>query len=301
MQGQQNKKGILLVLIGGTFWGISGTCGQFLFQHRGLTPEWLVAFRLLIAGALLLLLTYKKEKEKIFKIWKNKIDRNQILVFSIFGMSMCQLTYFTAIGYSNAGTATVLQYLGPAFIMIYISLRKKTMPTPLELIAVGCAMAGTFLMATHGNIKTMALSKEALTWGLLSAVALAIYTTQPGRLLKEWGAFIVTGWGMLVGGIALSIVFQVWNVVGHFDLLAIIALAFIIIFGTIISFTCYLEGVRIIGPKKGSLYACVEPLSATIFSVLALKVSFVMLDLLGFLFIIATIFLLSAGNRQEAV
>ena len=30
--GEVMKKGIIITLLGGTFWGISGTMGQFLFQ-----------------------------------------------------------------------------------------------------------------------------------------------------------------------------------------------------------------------------------------------------------------------------
>ena len=34
------KKGIIITLLGGTFWGISGTMGQFLFQNYHLNTMW---------------------------------------------------------------------------------------------------------------------------------------------------------------------------------------------------------------------------------------------------------------------
>ena len=53
--------GTLLTLAGGTMWGFSGTCGQFLLQTKGLTSNWLVPVRLLSAGALLLFICWLKD------------------------------------------------------------------------------------------------------------------------------------------------------------------------------------------------------------------------------------------------
>ncbi len=48
------KKGIIITLLGGTFWGISGTMGQFLFQTYHLNTMWLTTMRMIFAGIILL-------------------------------------------------------------------------------------------------------------------------------------------------------------------------------------------------------------------------------------------------------
>lgn len=126
MNDKRGLRGMVLTLAGGTMWGFSGTCGQFLMQTKGLTSNWLVPIRLFTAGLLLLLLCYLREGKKIFQVWKR--DAAGILIFGILGMSMCQYTYFTAIGASNAGTATVLQYIGPVLIMVWLSLKNRALP-----------------------------------------------------------------------------------------------------------------------------------------------------------------------------
>ncbi|MFR5718562.1 MAG: hypothetical protein ACLUD9_07660 [Anaerotignum faecicola] len=53
---QQKKKrtaGICLTLAGGICWGLSGCFGQYLFQKKDITADWLVMVRLLLAGVLL--------------------------------------------------------------------------------------------------------------------------------------------------------------------------------------------------------------------------------------------------------
>lgn len=294
---QHLKRGSILTISGGILWGISGTCGQYLLQVKGLDSDWLVPVRLLCAGILLLFLCYIKQGKQIFATWKSKKDGADLLIFGMVGMSMCQYTYFTAIGYSNAGTATVLQYIGPVLIMLYVSARAGKIPGRYELLAAVLAMAGTFLLATHGKPGNLVISDKALFWGLCSAAALAVYTTQPGRLLKKYGSMVIAGWGMLIGGILLSLIFRPWEKHLFLDTQAVFGMIFIILFGTVTAFVFYLEGVNRVGPKKGSLLASVEPVSATIFSVLFMGISFGMLDLLGFACIISTIFLLTSGKE----
>ncbi len=300
-------KGAVFTLAGGILWGFSGTCGQFLMQTKGLVSNWLVPVRLLSAGSLLLLLCFfklcffesgfLKAGNKIFAVWKE--DGKGILAFGIFGMSMCQYTYFTAISASNAGTATVLQYLGPVLILVYLSLRNKTLPRPGELLAIALAVLGTYLLATHGKSGSMALSGKALFWGLLSAVALAVYTVQPGRLLEKYGSPLVAAWGMLIGGIMLCVLFRPWSIPVVLDGQVVTGLVAIVVFGTVMAFSLYMEGVRCVGPKKGSLYASVEPVSATVFSVVWMGAVFEKMDLIGFACILSTIFLLAMDKQGE--
>lgn len=198
----------------------------------------------------------------------------------------------------QCGTATVLQYIGPVLILIYLSLRNRKPPRPVELLAIILAVAGTFLLATHGRPGSMVLSKTALFWGLLSAVALAVYTVQPGRLLNEYGSAVVTAWGMLIGGIMLCCIFHPWTIPVEADSQVVLGMAVIILVGTVIAFSCYMEGIRCVGAKKGSLYASVEPVSATVFSVIWMHVSFGLMDLIGFACIISTIFLLALDKKE---
>ena len=42
-----------MALAGGTCWGFSGCCGQYLFEQKGIEAPWLVAVRLFFAGIIL--------------------------------------------------------------------------------------------------------------------------------------------------------------------------------------------------------------------------------------------------------
>ena len=293
MEHGRARRGAALTLLGGILWGFSGTCGQFLLQRRGLTSEFIVPIRLMSAGLILLVLCLLRTGRHALDVVRK--SPGEILVL---GMSMCQYTYFSAIGASNAGTATVLQYTGPVLILIWTSLRSRRMPRRTELLAIALALLGTWLLATHGKPGSMVLSGEALCWGGLSAVALAVYTVQPGRMLERYGAPAVTAWGMIIGGVMLMAAVRPWTMRVTIDGAALLAMAAIVLLGSVAAFTAYLEGVRCVGAKKGSLYASIEPVSAAVFSALGMGARFGAMDLLGFACILSTIFLLSADHTQ---
>lgn len=286
-------KGIALVLIGATLWGISGTVAQYLFQRQGISPAWLVDIRLLISGSILLIMAGMKDPKKIMDIWKTKHGAVSLLLFSILGMLAVQYTYFAAIDHSNAAAATVLQYLAPVMIAGYLAIRSKKLPTRWQFTAIFLALLGTLLLVTRGNIGTLSISGLAVFWGIASAVALAFYTLQPRGLLARWGSVTVTGWGMVVGGLSFSFVHPPWAFEGTVSFPSLFAVAFVVIFGTLIAFYCYLESLKYISASETSLLASVEPLSAAFVSVLWLGVPFGIEEWLGTFCIISTIFILA--------
>ena len=214
-------------------------------------------------------------------------------------MAMCQYSYFRSIELSNAATATTLQYTGPALVLLWLALREKRMPTPKELIAVVCAMGGAFLLATHGDPSQMALSPKALLWCVLAAISIAVYSVQPRGIIAKYGTLPVTGFGMLIGGLGLCAVFRPWHIVGQWDAVTVIGMVYIIIFGTICAFCCYLEGVRRIGAAKGSILAAVEPVASAVLSVCWLGVPLIGMDIGGIALIVVAMVLLAGDSKSS--
>ncbi|MDM5326579.1 EamA family transporter [Neobacillus sp. CF12] len=290
-------KGIILVLMAAIFWGVSGTVAQYLFHQQGFSTSWLVVTRLLVAGLGLLFFSQVVGKQNIWSVWKRKKDLLHLVVFGVVGMLGVQYTYFAAIEHGNAATATVLQYLAPVLIAIYICFQSKSLPVKQEIVAIVFALGGTFLLVTKGNIQTLTISGPAFAWGILSAFALAFYTLYPGKLLTKWGTILTVGWGMMIGGLGFSFLHPPWKFEGHWSPSSFLAVLFVVIFGTLLAFLCYMESLKYIKASEASLLACVEPLSAAFLAVAWLHVSFSLFEWIGALAIIATIFILSSVKR----
>jgi len=298
---KNDNTGMLSTFVGGTLWGINGVMGNYLFLNKNVTTPWLIPYRLILAGFLLLGYLYYKKESKIFDILKNPKDLLQIVLFGLIGMLGTQYTYFSAIQFSNAAIATVLTYFGPTLVLIYMCLREKRKPLKYEIVSICLSSFGVFLLATHGDITSLQISFKALVWGILSALSVVFYTVQPESLLKKYGASIVVAWGMMIGGIFITFVTKPWNISVTFDFVTFLVLMLIIVFGTIIAFILYLTGVNIIGPTKASIIACIEPVAATICAILFLGVTFDFLDVIGFICIISTIFIVAYFDKKTKV
>jgi drug/metabolite transporter (DMT)-like permease len=133
---------------------------------------------------------------------------------------------------------------------------------------------------------------------MISAGAVVIYNLQPKNLMRQFSTPLLLAWGMSIGGTVLFILFKPWQYSPRIDFESIVALMAIILLGTIVSFSFYMQGVKLIGPTHASLYACIEPVAATILSAIWLKAPFTIIDFIGFLFIISTIFILTLSSKE---
>lgn len=290
-------KGLLLAILGPLLWGISGSCAQFLFQSAQVDSTWLVSVRLLFSGILLVGYGLITDKNNL-AILKDKRDLFSLFMFSIFGMVASQYFYFLAIDFGNAATAAILQFLGPTVIIIYLLIFERVIPRRVDVISVILALAGTFLLVTHGSLTGLAIPFLGFIMGILSAVGSASYTLMPRRLLQKYGAIPVVGWSMLIGGIIFGLVFKIWRNVPPLSLPTYSGIAFIVIFGTMLAYLFFLQSLRYIKATTASILGSFEPLSATVLSVLFLNVRFGWPEIIGTTLILSTVFLLSLGNKE---
>ena len=292
--------GIILTLLGATLWGVSGTSVQFVGNFRNMNLEWLLTMRLITAGLLTVLYGWIRQGNAIFNVFRNWQDTLGLVIFGVFGMALCQYTYFRSIVIAGAGIATVLQYLAPSMIIIYLLMRYGKRPSTGEIISVILALAGTICLMGNNGFSFESFRSDVLFWGLLSAVGVAVYSVSPVRLLATYGTIPIVGFGMLLSGLVAAALFQqphsyatwdVWTVVGCFN---------VVFLGTIVSFNAYLEGVKRIGAVSGSILSSIEPISAAFFGWALLGNQFNWVGILGMAMIIATVIIIALEKRGQS-
>ena len=296
MNTKYSKYGALVAIIAAIFWGFSGCCSQYIFENFTVDAAHLTSFRMLSAGPIVVLAGFavgkRKGSDDMTAIWHDRRSVIELIIFAIFGIMLCQLSYQKAIYWTNSSTATIIQYTGPVMIMALICAMAHRLPTKKELTAIILAMTGTFLLATHGDIHSMVITPRGLAWGLFAAVTMVTYNMLPQRLIKKYGSMCVTGYGMIMGGIVLTIITRAWEAAWPLDLRLWLAFGGVVFFGTVLSFTMFLWGVAQIGPVKASLIASLEPVAATVIMVVWLHADFLFMDFIGFTCIFLTVFLL---------
>lgn len=289
-----------MIVTGAMLWGATGPLMEWLLSETPLTVPFLLTIRLTVAGVLLLLFLRLGLKKQVSTIWKQKIWLKQLFIFSIFGMLGLQYSFVATINASNAIVATLLQFLAPIFVVLYVSLSMKKFPPRYQALGILGTLVGLFLLLTNASFDTLLVSRKALIWGVTVGLSFAFYTLYPARLMKEWGVLVVVGWGMFIGGTILGIAIGVWRSdewVLLKDGTMIILLILLILFGTA-AFVLFLSSMKYISPVETSVLSSIEPLTAMLISVLMFGATLGMWQLIGIAVMLVCVTWLSiAGDK----
>ena len=291
--------GYCLAISGGVLWAVAGACGQALFRNNTVTAGWLVPIRLILAGLLFLLLARITPGPVLFAVWKDPRAMGRLLVCAVFGVAASQYTFYGAIELANVAFSTVMCYICPIFILLYTILRERRRPRLYEAAGVVLVVVGVFACATHFDLTRLSVSPVALVMGLLCALSAAMNTLMPLPLNEKYGIFPIMGWGMLLGGGVMVLMFRPWTIQPIVNAQLIGSMAVIIIGGTVLAFSFYMRGIQLVGPVAAVVLSAAEPLTAVVLSVLVLKDSFTPSDYLGFCLILLTIPVISIGQQKE--
>lgn len=301
MKQQSRFLGIILAILGASFWGLGGTVSDYLFKQQNIDINWYVTARLLISGFLLLtIFKILNPRQSIFIVFRNVTNTIQLLIFSTLGMLLVQYAYMASINYGNAAIATLLQYIAPVYIILWFIIRKKETFKLFDVIAILLTLTGTFLLLTNGSLGSLMVSSSSMIWGIISGLSLAFYTIYASNLLSKFPAILVVGWAMLISGILMNFKAPIWQfTISQIDISVILYLAFGIILGTAMAFFFFIKSLNYLSAKETTLFGTIEPVMAIVASALWLKVVFLPFQLLGIVLIIILILALSLKKDKE--
>jgi len=287
-QKRNRKLGYLYVFCAALFWASSGTASKVLF-HSGITPFQLVQLRTTIAAFSLFLFLF---------IWKKRflrIGRKDIFYFLVLGAALAatQFTYLYSISRIQVAVAILLEYMAPVFIAVYSVLFARKKLGQRTVMALAGALAGCYFMTGVYSLDILNMNRTGILAGLASAVAFAAYT-----LKSEYGMQTYTPWTVVF--YALFFAALIWNIF-HPPLAAFVhphrgpdwvLILFIGIFGTILPFGLYNEGIKLLQSTRASITATMEPVLAGFFAYSFLGETMELLQITGAFLVIVSILLL---------
>ena len=263
-------KGTIYSLLSGLIWGICGILGEYFFSHYQVSSGWITSMRLLVAGSFVIVLSSIKLRSQLFEIWKNRNNYLPFLAYAILGIFSVQFFFYLCVEYSNATTATILQFISPVFILLYNRIIYKKKASKKAIFYVLTAMLGVFLMATKGDLSKLSITPLALLTGLLSALGVMFNVILPQRFAKKYGFVPTVGWGMIIAGLFSNSLYPVYKISFQVDAISICICLTIAFLGTAFAFFLSMKAVSLVSPLVVSVVSASEPLSSAILSVLFL-------------------------------
>jgi drug/metabolite transporter (DMT)-like permease len=232
-----------------------------------------------------------------------RIERNDFFYFVLLGaivMAAVQFTYLFTISKINVAAAILLQYLAPAFIAIYSFVFAKEKPGVITVLSVAGAIAGCYLVVGAYNFDLFSLNKTGIIAGLLAAVAFAWYSVQGEYGMRKYDPVTVLFYALFFAAITWNILHPPLEAFFHERSLQEWSLIFFIgIFGTVVPFGLYFEGINLIRSTKASITGTLEPITAAAISYFFLNEILEPLQIAGGVMVIASIILLQFKAESD--
>ncbi|MBQ9241414.1 MAG: EamA family transporter [Duodenibacillus sp.] len=290
--------GAALSIVASLCWGGLAVAVQHLFQTGAFEPLELSCLRLIASGVGFVLIGYAiraKNMNSIFRSWR---DFREIAVSGVL-VYLAHLTFFLAVYYSNAGTGAIFLSFTPLITAAWLALAEKT---PFRLLEVFCfvlAAGGVALIVTDGDFTTLKFSPYSIFWGIAAAFVAVAYALYPRKTMMRLGVTAVVSWSIFFGGIAsMALVNPVavaravqWSGSVVFDF------TYIVLFGTIVAFWCYLKSLSLISPVAVGLIVCLEPTSAFFFSILILGETLGAVQFAGVAMVLSNVVIITLARR----
>ena len=285
-----SRLGYVYVVLAAGLWALSGTAAKYLFQG-GMSPFELVQLRTTISAAMLFVWLAVRKRSLL------SIARKDYLYFPLLGIMLgaMQFTYLYSISRIQVAAAVLLQYQAPALIAAYALFFNRKRLSVVTLASLFGAVMGCYLMVGAYNLDLLHMNRTGIISGLASAVAFALYSVR-----SEYGMRTYAPWTMLFYALLFAAV--IWNVLhppfsafhARYGASAWQWILFIGLFGTVLPFGLYNEGIKRICSTRASITATLEPVMAGVVAYGFLGEMMEPWQIMGAGIVIASILLLQA-------
>ena len=289
-------KAFIYIIVAGILWGTSGIFVHFLTPY-GFSTMQMTAMRGLVSFVGMSIYAALSDK-KLFKI-----KPKDLLFFVPIGITLFSSAYFyyTSMTLTSVSTAVVLMYMAPVYVMIFSVIFLKENFSALKLVSLIAMLIGCCLVS--GIIGGIALNAIGILLGFLSGVSYATYNIVTKIALKGGrNAVSASVYSFLVMAIiSLSIANPVsiadkamenpWPAIPLLIGLGIVTF--------VIPYFLYTLAMRDLPAGTASALGIVEPMAATVFSVLFLGEELKLLPLFGIVLILGSVFLLGHAEGKS--
>lgn len=280
-----------MVVCAGIMWAGSGIGAQNFFAHCSMNAMELTAFRMMAAGFILIGITLwqgemRPSLETLRKHPRLWLD---VGIYAVFGLMLMHYTYFEAIAYGNAATATVILYTCPAMVICYNAIRHHRLPSREEIATVILAVGGTFFLVTGGDPSKLSVSFICVALSLFNGVVYSFASIYPKHIFLQLNKTFVLAVSMIIGAFVCWAFEPHMNWLAFFDPEIFFGVAWIVLFGTVTAFLLYNAGLMYLSPQQALITAASEPAASVILSCLIFHMSFVGMQVVGIVMVILAI------------
>jgi drug/metabolite transporter (DMT)-like permease len=267
-------RGEIYLILGATLFAFNGVVAKVVLAE-GLSPWRLTQVR--SGGAFLILMTFFL----LFKRHELRATRQEIpwlIAFGVVAVVLVQALYFVAIGRIYLGTALLIEFTAPIWILLFMRFVLKKQVDRLLWLALALSFSG--LIVVTQVWRGLTLDGIGLLAAFLDSIALAGYFLIAEKLGKTKTGAVMTVWGFGIGTLIMAFMMPLWSFpteyftismqlpgfLDQYSLPGWMLIGWVVVFGTLLPYLLVIAGLRILSASTASIIGILEPVLASLFA-----------------------------------
>ena len=277
--------GALAVAAAASVWGTLGLFAKILYA-QGVSFEALVAVRAFVGWLAVIGFLLAKQGARSLRVERR--DLALLLPLGLVGIGTFYLLYFYTVRESTIGTAAILLYSAPAFVVILAWLFLREPLNAAKAFALLLTIGGIFLVAGAYDPANLEVSAKVLITGLLSGLTYGLYAIFGRPLAGHLSPAVILSYALAFGSALLIIAaLPTLDTLAGLPARSYALLLMLAVVHTTLAFALYTFGIRHLGAGRAAIVATIEPVVAGILGVTLLSEELTALKVLGALLVLA--------------
>ena len=252
--------GVVAVVAAASIWGTLGLFAKILYA-QGVSFEALVAVRASVGWVAVMVFVLAMGKTKSLRVSGG--DLAFLAPLGLVGIGLFYLLYFYTVRESTIGTAAILLYSSPAFVVVLARLFLDEALNAAKVLALSLTAGGIFLVAGAYYPSDLEVTTTVLLTGLLSGLTYGLYSIFGRPVTRHLSPSIILSYALFFGSLLL-----VFAALPTLDTLAGLPptsyalLLMLAVVHTTLAFALYTFGLGRLGAGRAAIVATVEPVVA---------------------------------------
>ncbi len=257
--------GALAVAAAASIWGTLGLFAKILYA-QGVSFESLVAVRASVGWVAVIGFVLVRRGARSLRVERR--DLAFLLPLGLVGIGTFYLLYFYTVRESTVGTAAILLYSAPAFVVVLAWLFLKEALNASKVVALLLTVCGILLVAGAYDPANLEVSPKVLFTGLLSGLTYGLYAIFGRPLAGHLSPAVILSYALGFGSVLLVVAaLPTFDTLAGLPALSYALLLMLAVIHTTLAFALYTFGIRHLGAGRAAIAATVEPVVAGILGV----------------------------------
>ena len=250
----------LFVAASAFFWGANFVLAGPILAD--LSPLWAAALRFLLAATLMFIITGVR-REDMFGLLRRHAAA--YLLLGLIGITAFNLLFFYGLQSTSANSAALIMAINPLITTLLAAVFLGERPTARHLVALPVALLGVAVVISEGSLDKLISMRVAHGDLLMLAASLswALYNILGRRFMPQGSAMANTTWIVAAGATLLTLIaIASGSHVGALDIKAGLALAVMVVGGTVLAYLFWSIGIMRLGAARTAIFLNLVPVFA---------------------------------------